>query len=380
MERLPILVLSLYLLLPSPTAASVAVPSPDEVMAVPAELRERLSQFVHQGGSAPKARLEQLVDFMFAEHGLALRYDDDVTRTVAETYAAGRGNCLSFTLTFIALAREAGLHAFVQEFDRALVWYRHDDMIFHTTHVNAGVRIVRDQYTIDFDRTVRTTRKRPKVVSDERALAHFYNNRGAERMAAGDLVGARELFDRAIASDTSYPAVWNNLGVWFARTGDDVSAVASYGHALELDAEHTSALSNLAALHRTLGDPEAAVEMETRLERVRRYDPFHHFVLAMKYEMRGQLPEAADNYRRAIRLHPTDHEFHFGLGRVLYALGDHRGAAQALMRAESHADALSRGTYRAKLEALRAEAGHAPRRDPRERFSRSCVLIAADCI
>lgn len=346
------------LLLPTLAGPPVAMPEPADVTALPAEVVARLEARVLHGSEAPRRRLELLVEFMFDPAGLALQYDDEVTRTVAETLRAGKGNCLSFTLTFVELAREAGLHAYIQEFDRALVWYRHDDMIFHTSHVNAGVRLLQNEYTVDFDRNIRlTVRNRPKVISAERALAHFYNNRGAELMADGRLQEAGAYFARAGTLDPSYAATWNNLGVLRARSGDEAGAERAYLTALEHDAEHTSALSNIAAMYRAAGDDARADGFERRLDAIRRYDPFHYFVLGTKQEMRGEYAAARDHFRRAIRLHPGDHEFHFALARTYFHLGDTRRAARALTRARELAS--DRGTadrYRMKLDALRVDA------------------------
>jgi Tfp pilus assembly protein PilF len=364
------------LLLAASLAAAPTPTPPHEVTAIPDEVRERLAAHVLGGATGPRRRLDLLVDFMFGEHGLGLEYDDSVTRTVAETVADRRGNCLSFTLTFVALAREAGLRAYIQEFERALVWFRQDDLIFHTTHVNAGVRLLRDEFTIDFDRSVRVTgRARPKVIDDARALAHYYNNRGAEIMASGDLVTARAWFDEAARHDATYPATWNNLGVLLARVGDGDAAAASYARALHHDPQHTSALSNLALLHRDAGGIEAAEAYERRIEAIQSHDPFHFFVRGLKHEMRGEYAAARDQFRRAIRMHPGEHEFHFALARAAFMLGDERGAGRALDRARSMApDVPTQHRYETKLAALRAPARVGRETAPRPRVGvRECL-------
>ncbi|WP_251275446.1 hypothetical protein, partial [Enterobacter hormaechei] len=84
--------------------------------------------------------------------------------------------------------------------------------VYSVGHVNAGVEIAGRYATVDLDRNVLYDRRGPQPVSRARALAHFYNNRGAERMAEGDLLGARAFFDASVVQDRAFPSVWNNLG------------------------------------------------------------------------------------------------------------------------------------------------------------------------
>ncbi len=105
------------------TPSPVVVPSAEEVMRVPDELRgEVLRRVVSPGGSRDD-KLEHLTGYVFNDDGLTLKYDNEVTRTVAEVYRDRKANCLSFTLLFVAPAREAGLEAQVQEVGEVLALY-----------------------------------------------------------------------------------------------------------------------------------------------------------------------------------------------------------------------------------------------------------------
>ena len=86
-----------------------AVPTIEQVMAVPAPLRAEVHARVVEPGCTRNEQLERLAHYVFGDDGLALEYDNEVTRTVAQVYQDRKANCLSFTLLFVALAREAGL-------------------------------------------------------------------------------------------------------------------------------------------------------------------------------------------------------------------------------------------------------------------------------
>ncbi|NZA27080.1 tetratricopeptide repeat protein [Luteimonas sp. SJ-92] len=346
------LALAALLALPLPPP-DMAPPAREQVVEVPAELRARLHERVTAAGGSPGRRLERLVEFVFAEDGLALEYGNAATHTVADAWRTRQVNCLSFSLLFTALARETGLDAFVQEIDQVLVWYQHEGIVYNSSHVNVGIRIGTRRKTVDVSRNAVIARHQPEQISDDRALAHFYNNRGAELMAAGELAIARAHMEEAIALDPDYATSWNNFGVLRMRSGDAAGAEAAYRRALALDSDHAPALFNIVGLFRRGGDDANATRFQRQLEQAQLADPFHQFLLGNEYEGRGDYARAAGHYRRAIRLHGSEHRFHFALARTWLLMGERRRAGRALARARALGDDESRALYQAKIEILR---------------------------
>ncbi|MDH5823737.1 tetratricopeptide repeat protein [Luteimonas sp. RD2P54] len=348
------LALAALLALPIPLPDSTP-PSHAQVLEIPPELRAQLHQRV-PGSVAPGARrLELLVEFVFSADGLALEYGNSTTHTVADAWRTRQVNCLSFALLFTGLAREVGLDAYVQEIDQVLAWHQQGGIVYNSSHVNVGVRFGQRRKTVDVSRAEVMARHRPEQVADERALAHFYNNRGAELMAAGDSVAARRHMEEAIALDPRYATSWNNLGVLRMRSDDAIGAEAAYREALALDPTHASALFNIVGLFRRAGDEANAMHFQRRLERAQLADPFHQFLLGTQYEGRGEYERAVEHYRRAIRLHGDEHRFHFALARTWLLMGERRRAGRALARARELGDDDSRALYQAKLDRLRQD-------------------------
>ena len=62
------------------------MPRPEQVMAVPPELRAQLQQQVIAAGGSGKPRLERLADFLFRKSGLGMEYSADATLTVEQAY------------------------------------------------------------------------------------------------------------------------------------------------------------------------------------------------------------------------------------------------------------------------------------------------------
>jgi len=359
-----------FLLLAAVNVAPPATPpTPEQVMAIPPELKQRVREEIVNPTNSLEQRLQRLVDLVFQPRNLdakadpdtALQYDTAATLTVAEAWTQHRANCLSFTLLFVALAREAGIDARVQEVGQVVMWYQEQGVVYNAGHVNVGLRINGRHATLDLDQNVLYDRRGPRLISDQRALAHFYNNRGAELLAAQQMDAAREHFRMALEQEKRFAPVWNNLGVLERRSGNTAAAVHAFDNALALDPGLPSALSNASLLYQRIGEGDRAARLNAQLQRVREHDPFYQFMQGVEAERRADYPTAIHYYRHAIRLYGTAHQFHFGLARVYSLSGDNRRAAHELEQARTlgKTDRL-RAIYQAKLDTLRKlNAGHA---------------------
>lgn len=343
------------------SSPSVPVPSAEQITAVPAELEARFQEQVIRKSDSKDERLRLLIDFVLDEPGLGLEYDSGTTRTVAETYRSRKANCLSFTLLFVALAREAGLKTHIQEYEQVLIWYLQDGLVFNSSHVNARVEVGFERHTVDVGRNVLVSRYRPVIISDQRALAFFYNNRGVELMADGDMASARQHLEAALALAPNDPATWSNFGVLNLRTDDTQAALHAYTKALKLDSDHGAALANIVTLYQRIEQPKQAAKYLRKLQQVQLADPFHQFMLAADYEKRGDYAAAAAHYRRAIRLHYNEPTFYAGLARVYTQMGDVRRARRILARAEMLKDENTRRALQARYEERRQRAGSVAR-------------------
>jgi len=326
-------------------------PDPATIVAIPVELEALVRERVIRTTTSHERRLDKLVDLLFGPQGLALEYDGSRTRTISEAFTDRKANCLSFSLMFVALARRVGIDAHVQETDHVLAW-QGDGVLYGNGHVNVAVKVGRARKTVDIDRSVVSIRGTQRAITDERALAHFYNNRGAELMGQGQLPAANSHMAMAIRIAPDFVGAWSNLGVLHMREGSLQEAERAYLAALERNKKHAPALSNLVNLYRQVGDDRRRAEFERRLYEVQRRDPFHQIILALSYEKSHNYAAAAEHFRRAIRLKARDHFVYYGLARSYAHLGDTRRAADALVRARDVAGDQG-DVYQAKLERLR---------------------------
>ncbi len=336
-------------------------PAPAQIMAVPPALRALVQERVNAPGRGQSQRLRRLIELMSTSRdGLRLEYYDDATQTVEQAYLNRQVNCLTYTLVFLALAREAGLDAYPQEIDETLSWQQRQDVVYRSNHVNAAVRLGAQRYVVDVGSSFVIGRHPAHAIGEQRLLAQYYNNRAAQLMVLGDLPAALAHADISIELDPAYATTWSNTGVLRLHSGDSAGAERAYATALSLAPEHSSALFNLVALYQRSGDHDRETQFRRRLDKVQSQDPFHQFMLALQFEQRGEYAEAIKRYRRAIRLHGGEHRFYHGLARAYAHAGNPRSARRALQRAlalASGKDETVLAQYRTMLDGLRATGG-----------------------
>jgi len=338
---------------PAAGAAPAVHPPDDAILALPEPLRRRLHDDILAGADTPDARFAALLRFLHDPDGLAMRYVDDATLTVAEAAQAREANCVTFTLLFLALARDAGLDAGAMRIRRILSWRRDGDTVYLDSHVFARVRIGRRAYAVDFAVEPVLPGEPPEAIDDDRLLGLYWNNLAMDRLADGDPVEAATLLQRALALDPAYPPYLSNAGVIALRVGDPAGAARAYASALAHAPEDAGALFNSVALARRMGDAAHAEALQRRLERVQRRDPLQQVLQGMAREREGHPEEALVHCRRAVRLRDDEPRFHAALARACTAAGDARCADRAWTRAIALATGELREEYRREREAAR---------------------------
>jgi Flp pilus assembly protein TadD len=317
----------------SVTPAVSPMPRPEQVMAVPPELRAQLQQQVIAAGGSERSRLDRLANFLFRKPGLGMEYSADATLTVEQAYRTRKANCLTFTLLTVALARESGLQAYGQEFDDIVAWRVDDNVIYGFNHVNAGITIGRQRLTVDVARDLVMTRDAPERISDQHLLALYYNNRAAELLAGAPPAAAAPYMAMALQLAPRYASAWANAGVLYLHQGDPQAAERHYLKALALDPANASALVNLVTLYRNNGDEARRAIYERRIEEIQVKDPYFQFLQAEDNAKQGDYAGAVQHYRRAIRLYDGDARFYLGLAHAYQQLGKDSYARRAMNRA-----------------------------------------------
>lgn len=320
--------------LPLETAGQpFALPSPDEVFALDTEMRAFVAPFAELRD--PRQRLMALIRGL-EEHGMFSLDYAEVTRTASATFHERQGNCLSFTMLFIGLARALGLTATYQSVDVPPTW-SNDGKVVIASHVNAVVRTGRGEETV-VDFNIRSTRadEHSRRVNDAYALGLFYTNLGAEALLRADHSASFAYLREAARVNPDNAGLWVNLGVLYARYGHWGHAESAYLRALEADEGEHSALANLVLVYEALGEPELAQEYRDRVQAYRDRNPYYHYALATQAYEQEQFEDALLLVRKALRLKNDEHEFYALRAQALTALGRARDAEQNFQLAREY--------------------------------------------
>jgi Flp pilus assembly protein TadD len=316
------------------TVDAIAIPSRDDAFGLDAEMQAFVATMV--AIRDPHRKLLALLHGM-EERGLFSLDYDETTRTARGTFHDRQGNCLSFTMLFVGLARAAGLTATYQSVIVPPTWIN-DGHVVIANHVNSVVRTAFGEDTVvDFNIREYEGQQKSHKVDDDYALALFYTNLGAEALLRNDYPVSFAHFRAAAGVYPKMAGLWVNLGVLYARHGLRKRAESAYLHALDVDPYEESALANLAVVYRDLGEAELAAEYQGRVRKYRERNPYYHFALATQAYEQGRLPDALAALRKALRLKHDESRFHSLRGRVQEDLG--RSGAQSFVRARQYLEA-----------------------------------------
>jgi Flp pilus assembly protein TadD len=289
-----------------------------------------------EGAGASRERMRRLLTGMISTGLMSLDYNDAKTKTARRTFHDRVGNCISFTALFVALARAADLDVRFQTVEIPPIWYADSDLVILNNHVNArvkhnfGVEVV-----VDFNITELKGDYETQVVSDEYALALYYNNVAMDALRAGDTEQSFRLLKKSIETYPDIAANWSNLGVIYSRSGRDDYAIGAHLKALDLDKDHRPSLANLASLYHNKGDLETAETYRRQIRRYQDQNPYFHYSHALAAYNNGDLEGASERLGRAMRLKDSEHKFYQLQGLIAAQQGDADLALRSIRKARS---------------------------------------------
>jgi Flp pilus assembly protein TadD len=262
---------------------------------------------------------------------------------------------------FVTMARGVGLDARFQEVEVPPQWTFANETYILNRHVNIYVDQGRlAPKAVDFNIPDFKADYDTRIISDQRALAHFFNNMGAELMQHGDVAGAFYAIRKAITeNDQSFAPAWDSLGTLYGRMGLFYHAEASFLQALEIDRSDLTAMANLTALYDRLGEPKLASRYRNKVTTHRMRNPYYRFQLARTAYHLEDYDLAINHLKYAVQKGRNDDRFCALLGLVYLQLGDEKKSRRWMARAEkySETDALKR-TYSSKIDRLISASKH----------------------
>jgi tetratricopeptide (TPR) repeat protein len=254
----------------------------------------------------PQEKVRALVEAMFDPAAFGLAYASRVTGDAAETLRSREGNCLALASVFVGLARAVGLEARYMDASTRVHETVHgeDGITVSSGHVTAIVDVGKGSVGLDFARMGPVVWYR--ILDDVEALAHFYNNRGFERVdearASGapvDWEAAGADFRRAAQVLPGFARAWNNLGIAAEGAGREREAEGHFREATRRDPKLVAPRNNLGDLLLRRGDVAAAREVLEGAARLPSAGPHVLYNLALARLRSGDRAGAVAALRRA---------------------------------------------------------------------------------
>jgi len=237
--------------------------------------------------------------------------------------------------------------------DMPPTWDKHGEIVVNSQHVNVVVLVDGRPFEVDLAATVDRIRMGTRVVSDHRALAHYFSNKGVDSFGLGSPIRAREYFNEAVQADPTCAFAWSNLAVAESTLGNLEAAEKAYQRSLELDASRLSTLDNLVKLYEKMNRKADAQKLQKKVNRYRRKNPFYHFAMGQQAFDRGAYEDAVRYFQKAVKRRSGDHAFHFQLAQALARTGQMDKARKQLAKAEQAATLQEdQNRYSRKLELL----------------------------
>jgi len=280
--------------------------------------------------------LGQLIALQTAlfDDSFGFRYEADLTLTATEAFEQRRGNCMSFTVLFVALARTAQIETYLMSVLREPEVELEGDLVVVNRHVVAALMSQVGKVTIfDFYLRDEGPRIQRKIINDVTATAMYHTNLGGDAIRDGRFDDASEHLRIATVLAPDWAPGWVNLGVVRNRMGDPDGAFEAYRKALEADPHDSSALTNIAAVYRSQG---MAREADTALRAAAHQttNPFTLIALADVETLSGRYRAARKWLNKAKRWYPKEPEVYRALSRLASERGDSDGSQRYKERAE----------------------------------------------
>lgn len=332
--------------------------SSDGIFTLNDEMRDYVASKMKSNLPA-RSRLKILIQGMIEDGLLTLDYDPNLTYTAIETFENRQGNCLSFSILFTALAREANLDVTFQIVDIPPSFRSDGEMVLLNNHINVLVSEVRSDvnfnrdYVVDFNTAEYNGNYDTRKVTENYAIALYFSNLAVESMQEGNLKNAFRYLKKGIATDSTIAGLWVNLGVLYSRFENYDMAEQMYHQALSIQPSNPSALVNLVSTLNHLGRDEESEYYLRKVAYYRDHNPYYHYFQAQTAYQENKPEDALAYLAEAIKLKRDEHQFYFLRALTHQKMKAYDLAAKDYERARDTAEqAQLISGYTRKLQAL----------------------------
>lgn len=309
-------------------------PPEDTLMTLNDDMRAFLHHYVPARGS-DESKLDALLYALLHRGILGLAYDPAASHTASGAFEDQSANCLGFSLLFVSMAREIGLQARFNDVAIPPVWdFQGTQSYILFKHMNSVVRLpAGKKKVVDINRDQYKHHYRQRLLTDNQAKAHYFNNQGVNFMLNGNLSEAFNYFRKGldIAPESSF--VWSSLGTLYRRAGLLRESELAYLQGLSQDSKSTVVLNNLGYLYGAMGNQDLANFYRKKVETARKSNPHYRYAVAKNAFVKKNLSKAHREITIALERESNEHTFWYLAARISAGLSRNREAEQYLQKA-----------------------------------------------
>ena len=298
------------------------------IPAVPSlEITGEMEVFLQAQDISPSStdarKIEALLYGLFGSNWKDFTYVPSLTLSPAEAFNTRKGNCLSFAMLFVTLARALGMEAVFNEIDQSPSWSVEGGVVVEAGHINIMVESGGHRNIVEWDDAYKDIANLVlHPVSDERAISHYFNNLGIQALTENNLPLAKTLFEKALEIDSTNADAWQNYGVYWMRAHVPEKAEEAFLEGTKVCGKRSSLYFLLANFYKDQGDTRLSRTYLKKAERYAKNNPFYHFNKATEAKKEQDYSKAANSLRKAIKRLPEYHLFHYELAECYDNMGD----------------------------------------------------------
>jgi tetratricopeptide (TPR) repeat protein len=194
-------------------------------------------------------------------------------------------------------------------------------------HRQSNIQLAQNQHQLEAPaQKLRQQKVNPPQPTNRLGSASDYNDRGNDRVTAGDNQGAIADFTEAIQLDPKFAEAYNNRGNARVTLGDKQGALADFNKAIQLNPKEAEAYHNRGNLRADIGDkPGALTDFNKAIQLNPKYPEAYNSRGNTRLTL-GDKQGALADFNQAIKLNPKDIEAYNNRGNLRIELGDKQGA------------------------------------------------------
>jgi tetratricopeptide (TPR) repeat protein len=271
---------------------------------------------------APGNRLRYLARYLTDSGFVNFQYLPNQSLTARQAFRQRRGDCMAYTNLFMALARYLDIDAYFVHVREVQNYYERAGYFFVSSHVAVGYGQGPAAEVIDFAKEISDWKLALySSISDDEALALYYNNVAVDHMVSGRSREAERLLRFWLEREPDVAEIYNNLGVLLNRMKRHDEALRLLAEGIRRFPTYEPLFTNGLTAARGAGRLDVAEALERRGQEIEHSDPFFLFARALHFYHDDRYAAAAPLFEQALRAKPDSPVIVAWLTRTYLAAG-----------------------------------------------------------